>query len=188
MAAVDPEQRKAAIVAASFDLVADGGIEAATMRRVATAADATTGRVTHYFSPRVELLVATIAEVQRRRSIRVSTHDGLDPADRLRSTLRELLPLDADRLDEQRVWISLCTTGIPELRDEIERQTVQRDVLVAALVEKVRASRADATIEFSLNALVDGLAHRLLFDTRPKARRAAQHALDDALHSLEGAA
>ena len=49
MPAVDPSERRAEVVAAAFGLLAEGGVEAATMRRIAAAADATTGRVTHYF-------------------------------------------------------------------------------------------------------------------------------------------
>src|SRR5664279_5428655 len=44
MVAVDPVQRRREIVEAAFGLVAEGGVEAATMRRIATAAAATTGR------------------------------------------------------------------------------------------------------------------------------------------------
>jgi TetR/AcrR family transcriptional repressor of bet genes len=81
--AVDPVQRRGEIVEAAFGLVADGGIEAATMRRIATAAGATTGRVTHYVDTRVEVLVAALIEVDRRRLARIASHAGLESAARL---------------------------------------------------------------------------------------------------------
>lgn len=181
MAPVDPAERKAAIVAATFDLIGRGGIEAATMRRVATAADATTGRVTHHFASRDELLVATLAEVHRRRLQRIAGHVDLEPSARLKAALAELLPLDTARLDEQRVWISLCITGIPELRDEVRRQTAERDRLIGTLVKDTYGPTTDDA--FSLIALIEGLAHRLMLDTRPRTRRSAQQALDSALRS-----
>lgn len=162
MPRVDPEQRKAAITAAAFALIARDGIEAATMRQVATAAGATTGRVTHHFSSRVDLLVAALAEVDRRRTSRIATHTGLEPSARLKAVLLELLPLDTARLDEQRVWASLCTTGIPELRDEVRHQTAQRDRLVGALIAQTHGHQIDNAVAFSLLALVDGIAHRLM--------------------------
>lgn len=85
MAPADAAQRKDEILTATFDLIARGGIEAATMRQVAASVDATTGRVTHHFPSRVELLVATLAEVERRRMVRIATHVDLEPSALLRA-------------------------------------------------------------------------------------------------------
>jgi len=183
MARVDPDRRKAAIVAAAFDLIARDGVEAATMRRVAAAAEATTGRVTHYFTTRVELLVTTLSEVDRRRTERLAIHVDLEPAARLRATLLELLPLDAPRLDEHRVWISLSTTGIPEVRDEILRQTFERHGLVEVLIATTFGRTPNDAAVFELLALVDGLAQRLMLDTTTKPRRTALQVLEGALAS-----
>lgn len=154
------------------------------MRRVAAAAGATTGRVTHYFGSRVEVLVAALAEVERRRSLRVATHVELEPMTRIRATLLEFLPLDTGRLNEQRVWLSLCATGVPELRDEVNRQTSERDRLVGSLIDAACGGRADEWVAFSLLAVVDGLAQRLVLDTTTRPRRLAQDALDQALHDI----
>lgn len=176
MPAVDPAKRRAEIVEAAVGLLAEGGVEAATMRRVATAAGATTGRVTHYFGSRIELLVAALVEVDRRRQQRVTTHDGLEPADRLKAVLEERLPLDGDRLGELRAWLALASTNMPEIRDELVRQSVAWDRLVRSLATRVQTSD-DMTV--SLVALVDGLALRLLTDSSRRARRSAEAALDD---------
>ena len=111
MKPVDPAQRKNEIVAVTFDLIARDGIESATMRQVATAAGATTGRVTHHFATRAELLVGTLAE-------------------------------------------------------------------------DIHGRTSEETVGFSLLALIDDPAHRLMLDTNPKSRRAATRALDDALQSV----
>jgi len=183
MPAVDPAQRRAEIVAAAFALLAEGGVEAATMRRVATAAGATTGRVTHYFESRAELLVAALVEVDRRRQQRIAAHDALEPAARLRAVLEERLPLDADRLGELRVWLAMASTNLPEVRDELVRQSVGWDRLVRSLV--ARAQMSDDAVA-SVVALVDGLALRLMLDATRRARHTAEMALDELLRSVSG--
>ena len=185
MPAVDPAQRRAEIVEAAFGLLAEGGVEAATMRRVATAAGATTGRVTHYFESRVELLVAALVDLDRRRQQRIVAHEELDPADRLRAVLEERLPMDGDRLGELRVWLALASTNLPEARDELVRQSVEWDRLIRSLVADTRMSD-DAAV--SLVGLVDGLALRLLLDSTRRARRGAEAALDDLLRSCAAVA
>lgn len=175
MPAVDPAQRRAEIVEATFGLLAEGGVEAATMRRVAAAAGATTGRVTHYFDSRVELLIAALREVDRRRQQRISAHDELDPFERLRAVLMERLPLDRERLDEVRVWLALAGTTLPELRDELVHQFVEWDRLVRSLVADEHMPD-DMTVP--LVALLDGLALRLTVDSTRRARQAATDALE----------
>ena len=49
---VDPTQKRAAFVAASWDVIAAEGLRGATLRRVAAEAGCTTGALTHYFSDR----------------------------------------------------------------------------------------------------------------------------------------
>jgi len=175
MPAVDPAQRRAEIVEATFGLLAEGGVEAATMRRVAAAAGATTGRVTHYFDLRVELLVAALREVDRRRQQRISAHDELDPFERLRAVLMERLPLDRERLDEVRVCLALAGTNLPDLRDELMRQAVEWDRLVRSLVADAHMPD-DMTVQ--LLALLDGFALRLTVDSTRRARQAATGALE----------
>ena len=185
MPAVDPAQRRAEIVEAAFGLLAEVGVEAATMRRVATAAGATTGRVTHYFESRVELLVAALSGVDRRRQERIATHDALDPAARLKAVLIERLPLDSERLHEVRVWLALASTNLPEARDELVRQSVAWDRLVRSLAAGAQLPGDNAV---SIVALVDGLALRLLLDATRGTRGAVGAALDDLLQTSAASA
>ncbi len=181
MAPADPIERRSEIVEAAFGLVAEGGIEAATMRRIATAAGATTGRVTHYFDSRVEVLVAVLVEVDTRRQARVAAHFGLGPAAQLRATLIDCLALDSEGVDEQRVWVALSTTDIPELRDEISRQRTEWDHRVSSLLDEVRGRRSDHASSWPIVAVVDGLSLRLMHDCTSRTRRDARQVLDDAL-------
>jgi AcrR family transcriptional regulator len=52
---VDHEERRAGFVTASWDVIAEEGLGAATLRRVASAAGVTTGALTHYFFDREAL-------------------------------------------------------------------------------------------------------------------------------------
>lgn len=182
MVAIDPAQRRDEIVAATWGLLVDGGVEAATMRRIATAADATTGRVTHHFASRTEVLVAALVEVDRRRQVRIGHHAGLDAVDQLRSVLIDYMPLDTFRLHEQRVWMALSSTGIPELRDEVGRQQAEWDRRVEDLVSAVRGPIRDSDlVPMMLGAVVAGLSQRLALDATHRSRRDAERVLDDVL-------
>ena len=145
------------------------------MRRVAAAAGATTGRVTHYFGSRVDLLAAALCEVDRRRQLRVGAHDEPDSLERLRAVLLERLPLDRERLDEVRVWVALASTDLPELRDELMRQSLEWDRLVRSLVADSRLTDDMAVL---LVALLDGLALRLTVDSTRRARQTGTDALE----------
>ncbi len=184
MAAVDPVQRRGEIVDAAYRLVADGGIEAATMRRIALAAGATTGRVTHYFNSRVDVLVAVLVEVDRRRQLRIAGHANLDPSARLRSVVLERLPLDTARLNEQRVWLALSSTGIPELRDELARQSHHWDALIGSLIKTAGSQGHEDDTTTSIVALIDGLSIGLTLDPRARTRRTAERVVDELLRGL----
>ena len=57
---VNHEEQRAGFVTASWEVIAEEGLGAATLRRVAAAAGMTTGALTHYFSDREALLVEAL--------------------------------------------------------------------------------------------------------------------------------
>ena len=60
---VNHDQRRAELVAATWEVVADEGVEGATLRRIAEVAGCTTGRVTHYFENKDQLLLTAFERV-----------------------------------------------------------------------------------------------------------------------------
>jgi TetR/AcrR family transcriptional regulator, transcriptional repressor of bet genes len=62
----DTEATKTRIVRAAWKVIATEGIEAATLRRVATEAGCTTGLITHYFSDKNELVTHAYRKVLDR--------------------------------------------------------------------------------------------------------------------------
>ena len=104
---VDHALRRRQLVEASWDVIAAEGIEGVTLRKVAKAADCTTGRIAHYFSGREELVLSALRAAHKdaaRRMMRIARSDA-DAQDRLRRVVFEGLPLDAARLREWKVWL-----------------------------------------------------------------------------------
>lgn len=161
---VDPEEKRAALIAASRALVADGGVGAATLRRVASAAGCTTGTVTHWFADRQALLVASLRSAHRAAGTRMLARAAEAPDDRARleAVVWESLPLDESRMQEWRVWLAFWTEalGNPALAVENARRYDEwRALLVALLGPLSPAPDAEAS---TCMALVDGLGLRLV--------------------------
>lgn len=104
---VDHQQRRRDLVEATWRIIARHGISGATMRQIAAEAGFANGALKPYFPTKAELIEATYAFVFDRtnRRVEVATR-GLDGLAALGAFCREVLPLDAERLDEARVVIS----------------------------------------------------------------------------------
>jgi len=160
---VDHHERRSAVVAATRSVVAAEGIDAATMRRIAYEAGCTTGRITHYFTDKQEVLVAVLREVHlaaaHRMAVRLSE---AAPADRLRCVLEEALPLDDIRLDEWRVWLAFWGRAAGNADLEGEQRARYNDW--ASLVADLLDLRPDDPAVDHLIATVDGIGLRATLD------------------------
>lgn len=104
---VDHDQRRQELVRATWRIIARHGITGATMRQIAAEAGFANGALKPYFPTKAELIEATYGFVFDRTNRRVAVATrGLDGLAALEAFCREVLPLDADRLDEARVVIS----------------------------------------------------------------------------------
>lgn len=160
---VDHDERRASVVAATRAVVAAEGIEAATMRRIADAAGCTTGRITHYFADKDEVLVAVLRSVHLAAAERMARRlTTAAPDDRLRAVIEEALPLDGARLEEWRVWIAFWgrAAGVPELEAEQRARYDEWSGLVAGLLVLDR----DHPHVDRLLAAVDGIGLRATLD------------------------
>ncbi|MGD6980311.1 MULTISPECIES: TetR/AcrR family transcriptional regulator [Citricoccus] len=104
---VDHGQRRQELVEATWRIIARHGLSGATMRQIAAEAGFANGALKPYFPTKAELIEATYAFVFDRtnRRVEVATRD-LGGLVALEAFCREVLPLDAERLDEARVVIS----------------------------------------------------------------------------------
>jgi AcrR family transcriptional regulator len=160
---VDHAARRAELVDAAWHVIAEEGLEAATMRRIAEAAGCTTGRVTHYFDSKDDMLVAALREVHRRAGARMLRHlGGPDVAGVLLAVLLEALPIDQDRQLEWKVWLAFWGRAAADdrLRHEQQHRYAEWRGLLGKLVRRARphATPADRRAAVDLIAgAIDGL-------------------------------
>jgi AcrR family transcriptional regulator len=190
---VDPAQRREEVVQAAWTVIADEGLEAATVRRIAEVAGCTTGRVTHWFSDKDEVLVAALRRVNDAAAARMTVAvEREDPEDALRAVLVEALPLDDERRREWRVWLAFwgATLAEPALQEENERRYAEWR---AALTKLVRAARRRGHLDVSVDvaptvdglvALVDGLGMQATMAVTTLPAKATLATLDGHLHLL----
>ena len=83
-------ERRRRVLAATFELAADGGFDAVQMRDVAAAADVALGTVYRYFSSKERLLLEAMAEQQSDLRAYIETHplSEATAAERVMAVLR----------------------------------------------------------------------------------------------------
>jgi AcrR family transcriptional regulator len=184
---VDGDLRRQELAAAAARLIARGGLEAATMRDIATEAGLTTGSVTHYFADKRELLLFTLTEsLQHRRGRRAAVASaGAHAA--LRAALEGALPVDAERHRHWMVTIAFCAVAV----GDVEMARVQRlayrefrDSVTAQLLECGVASAGARHEAERLIAVVDGVAVQAIFDPASWPARRQRAMLDEAMSAV----
>ncbi|WP_298587184.1 TetR/AcrR family transcriptional regulator [uncultured Kocuria sp.] len=103
---VDHAARRRELVQATWRIIARNGLSGATMREIAAEAGYANGALKPYFATKADLIEATYAYVFDRTNDRVARAVvGLTGLAALEAFCRQVLPLDAVRLDEARVVI-----------------------------------------------------------------------------------
>jgi AcrR family transcriptional regulator len=150
---VDHAQRRRELVAATWAVVAAEGIEAATVRRIAEEAGCTTGRITHYFADKEEVLVAALRQVHRAAGKRMLAAAGpRSGLEALRAVLAEALPLDQERILEWRVWLAFWGSAATSASLQAEQHQRYREW--RGLLKRVLAT-AQLSADIDLDRLVD---------------------------------
>jgi len=185
---IDHNERRRELVQASWDVLCADGLEGVSLRRVANAANCTTGRIAHYFEGRNELLIASLrmANTQAAARMRAIADSEDDPLKQLRAVLLESLPLDARRLKEWQVWLSFwaATIGNRELAAENQKRYREwRAALRSALKPLASANEIDLLAD-RLVTLVDGLGVGATLDPTKENRRRAEAEVDAFLNRL----
>lgn len=104
-AIVDHHQRRAEIAACAAKLIADGGIEAATVREVAASAGYSTKVVSHYFENKKALLLETYSYAAARSSATTLVSQGRGGCN-VTTYLMALLPTNPERRENWKVWFA----------------------------------------------------------------------------------
>ena len=188
---VNPIEKRAEFIAASWNVIAERGFGAVSMRSVAAAAGCTTGALTHYFSDRNTLLIEALRAAHIAAAKRMVVVAGMGDSDfeRLRAVLLESLPLDDERYREWRVWLAFWEASMSDqnLATENRRRYSEWQALVADLLTPLSES-AETAAEF-LIALTDGLGLNIVRCIDGDAGLARQqskclHILDHALNQF----
>jgi AcrR family transcriptional regulator len=166
----DHQQRRQQVARIAADLVAAGGLAAATHRRIAQAAGCSTTVVSHYFTDKRDLVTATYREVGDRVATRVEA--ARTSEDRLVAILEALLPLDEDRTRDWRLlftFLGLAATDAELTAEQRDRAAVARAQIETALTSDKQAGRLPADIDVAaaagfLLSLVLGMGMQALFD------------------------
>jgi TetR/AcrR family transcriptional regulator, transcriptional repressor of bet genes len=163
---VDITTKRAELVDASLDVIANDGLAGATLRRIAAHMGTSTGSITHYFNGRDALLVEAVRTAHEAAGVRMTRALGIlvDPASRLEAVVLEALPLDSHRMREWRVWSAFrgALPGNSLLSGGNEIGYGAWRTLLVTLVTPFFADAEDVRRESGLiMALVDGIGFRL---------------------------
>lgn len=190
---VDHAQRRRELVAATWAVVAAEGIEAATVRRIAEEAGCTTGRITHYFADKEEVLVAALRQVHRAAGKRmlaaIGERSGLEA---LRAVLAEALPLDQERVMEWRVWLAFwgsAATSTSLQAEQHQRYREWRELLKRVLTTAQLSAGIDLDrLVDQIVALVDGFGLQGVLDPQDPRPEQLASRLNGAVDALIRAA
>jgi TetR/AcrR family transcriptional regulator, transcriptional repressor of bet genes len=186
-ARTDHQLRRDEVARIAADLIATGGLAAATHRNIAQAAGCSTTLVSHYFTDKRDLVLATYRHVGDRVSQRLDEAAAHRSRPLLR-TLEALLPLDPDRIRDWRLlfaFLGMAATD-PQLASEQQarlrsaREHVERFLDHSTQLSGPRSDSAATATE--LLAVVLGLGMQALFDPDAWPAHRLRRTLLDELH------
>ncbi|NEA33121.1 TetR/AcrR family transcriptional regulator [Streptomyces sp. SID13031] len=163
---VEQVRRGAHVLRAVVDVIAERGLEAATMRNVAAAAGISLAQVQYYFRSKDELVAAAFQHVTELFDLKLATVDLSGPPRRvLREALELWLPIDESRARDARVWLAFSAAAAtsPTLKEiaaatDNELRGALARLLDAAAAEGDLPEVTDTETEAALLlAVLDGL-------------------------------
>lgn len=177
---VDQDERRGRIAKALVRLATERGLEAVSLRQVATAAGLSMGAVQHYFRTKDEMLLYALryqsAERDRRITARVlASAEHPSPRDIVRTCLAELLPVDEVTRAEQLIETAFFIRALaePEMRQVITEGTPKLIDFFAGLLRTaqaagdVAADRDPVQEAHLLWSMVDSLRTSVILEERP---------------------
>jgi len=185
---VDHDVRRRELIEASWQVIATDGLEGVTMRKIASQAGCTTGRLTHYFADREALILASLRasyDVTGDRA-RSNIAEDTDDKAKLLHIVEEMLPADEERLREWKVWIAFWSAATVDKTLAVENDT-RHDAWADELADLIQgaAPAANARQEADLLiGLINGVGlHAAVNPTKENLSRARWllHAHVDAL-------
>lgn len=149
----DPTEQRKRIAEAVLRLMAQGGLEAVSLRTTAKEAGVSMGRVQYYFATKDDLLLEGLREAQERMEARFAERlqeAGGSGAQILRAILHEMLGETAETRDAIRIGLAFGTLARsdPQIAEIVGSEDDDIEALAESLI-------ADAQREGRLNAPID---------------------------------
>jgi AcrR family transcriptional regulator len=166
----DHDARRRDVSVAVWRVLTAHGFGGLTLRAVAAELGATTGLVTHYFRSKDALLAYALDLLTERTEHRPRRGRTTGLA-ALRAALLDMLPLGADSVDGNRIWVSSWDTALADHRrtDDYAGSYARSRTQLAALIAD--AQRRDELpqgppedLAASVQSFVLGLTVQALFD------------------------
>lgn len=163
------EHRREALIKATLSLIAEKGVQAATVRAIAARADVSQGMIRHHFSSKEDLITAAYEYHMDRLTDLTSTFANADadaPAARLAAfVVGSLTPpvVDAGSVS---LWAGFLTKvhDDAQMRDSHERTYYnfrnRLEALIAAVLDEAGQPRTSGELRqlaIACNAVIDGL-------------------------------
>jgi TetR/AcrR family transcriptional repressor of bet genes len=153
-------QRRRLILNAVIECVSDGGIDGATIRRVAKHAGVSTGMVSYYYPTKKDLIAATIDAAVADLQARVLTESGDGPGfERLLKTAEVLILNPGENFPPMSFWMEFwaAATREPHLGERFMRALASNhEAYRAALAAETQRSgllRSNVDIELAINMI-----------------------------------
>ena len=153
------------IADAAITVIARDGLDALSIRRVASEAGVAIGTVQHHYPIRTDLVVATLERTAWRQQVRaMSVPRSSTLFDTLTERLLTLLPRDEESRREAIAWVALAGAAARDpVVGPIQRRIVAHSIqgIAALLAQAIKAeelaSDSDATeLAHRLDVIVDG--------------------------------
>lgn len=137
---VDHDERRLLIARVVDDLVYERGVQAVTIREVASRVGYSTTVVSHYFSSKLEMLVFT--HQQARHKVEALIEAAISDKRPLLETLEQLLPLTEERWRDWHTWFAFwgMTPAEPDVTREWREGTSNAHNLFVRLIEQAQAA------------------------------------------------
>lgn len=183
---IDHAARRAQYAEATWRVILSQGIEAMSVRNVATEAGVSVGSLRHLFPTQDALASCAMSLVAERVEARIrAVPPRTDPLEHVTALLLEVLPLDATRRAEAQVWLAFTAAAAtrPALAEVHHEQFEALADLCRQVVRHLAAAgrlRADAEVEAEarrLHALLDGLTLHVLTAEADDAQRGLERHL-----------
>ncbi|MDQ4502116.1 TetR/AcrR family transcriptional regulator [Sinomonas sp. ASV322] len=155
---VDHDQRRIELVDATWRIIAERGLDGATMRDIAAEAGFANGALKPYFPTKDRLLDFAFEHIfaQTNRRMAAAT-SGLAGRAALRAYCHEILPLDDERLSEARVAIAFWQKALrdPAKAAVHERSMEQWRAMLAELIRGAGLRNGAVDVDSAVGAVMN---------------------------------